>query len=50
MRQRLFPCTAGAAQGFPERVFAPQRGLWCIGLMVKERSDVILFHQLHLAP
>jgi hypothetical protein len=41
MRHRFFPFTAGALQGLPDRVRAPQRGLasigpvlrrWCFGL------------------
>ena len=30
IRQRFFPLTAGERHAFPERVLAPQRGLWPI--------------------
>ena len=31
MRHRRLPVTAGDRHGVPRRVFAPQRGAWCIG-------------------
>jgi hypothetical protein len=35
MRQRFFHWTAGDRQGFPERVFAPQRWLKSIGPVLR---------------
>jgi hypothetical protein len=35
MRHRLFPLTAGDMQAWPERVFAPQRGLASIGPVLR---------------
>jgi hypothetical protein len=35
MRHRVFPPTAGAMQGLPERVFAPQRRLASIGPVLR---------------
>jgi len=40
--QRFLPRTAGAKQGFPERVFAPQRGLESIGRVLRGWLVVIL--------
>jgi hypothetical protein len=35
MRHRFFPFTAGALQGWPDRVRAPQRGLASIGPVLR---------------
>ena len=41
MRHRVFPFTAGAMHGLPERVLAPQRGLASIGPALRGSSPFI---------
>jgi hypothetical protein len=40
MRHLSFPRTAGDIQGWPERVFAPQRGLAIIGPVLRRGAAI----------
>ena len=42
MRHRLFPLTAGDMQPWPERVFAPQRGLASIGPVLRQYVAIVV--------